>query len=111
MNQVSNVYTDFKRIEELVVRGLWRAIRYARGSCVSFTPKKILEYAEVDEAIPVVLTLVKHVLKQLSDKGYMEVDDSRSIVRFKICRESALWDVFKNREINEAISFVDSIIE
>jgi hypothetical protein len=56
--------------------------------------------------------LVKHVLKQLSDKGYMEIDNTRSVVRFRICRESGLWDVIrKNDDVNEVLNFVESVIE
>ncbi|WP_243665762.1 hypothetical protein [Vulcanisaeta sp. JCM 16159] len=62
---------------------------------MSFTPKKILEYAEFNDAIPVVLTLVKHVLKQLSDSGYLQVDSSRSIIRYRLCRDSKLWGLIK----------------
>jgi hypothetical protein len=92
---ITELYSDFKRVEELVARGLWAAVKYARGTCVSFTLKKVLEYAEFSETTPVLLTLVKHILRQLNDGGYVEVDDSRSIVRYRLCRDSRLWDLIK----------------
>nr|KJR71281.1 MAG: hypothetical protein TU36_08825 [Vulcanisaeta sp. AZ3] len=112
MTQITNIYADFRKIEELVSRGLWVAVKYARGTCVSFTPKKILEYAEFNEAIPVVLTLVKHVLKQLNDKGYLQVDSSRSIIRYKLCRDSKLWEIVKQSAGPEDIlKFIEETIE
>ena len=93
---------------------MWVAIKYARGSCVSFTPKKILEYANADNAvtIPVVLTLVKHVLRRLSDIGLLEVDESRSIVRYRVCKNSRLWEVAKSSETPDGMfEIVRSVID
>ncbi|KUO79482.1 hypothetical protein B7L70_10535 [Vulcanisaeta sp. EB80] len=112
MTQITNIYADFKKIEELVARGLWVAVKYARGTCVSFTPKKVLEYAEFNEAIPVVLTLVKHILKQLNDEGYLQMDSSRSIVRYRLCRDSRLWDLIKQSGGPEdVLKFIEEVIE
>ena len=114
MTQLTNIYADFKNIEEIVAKGLWAAIKYARGSCVSFTPKKILEYANADSGvtIPVVLTLVKHVLKRLSDMGLLEVDDSRSIVRYRVCKNSRLWEVAKSSNSPDSMfEIVKSVID
>ncbi len=114
MTQITNIYADFKKIEELVARGgLWVAVKYARGgSCVSFTPKKILEYAEFNDTIPVVLTLVKHVLKQLSDEGYLQVDNSRSIVRYQLCNKSKLWDLIKQSSGPEdVLKFLEEVTQ
>ena len=112
MTQITNIYADFKKIEELVARGLWVAVKYAKGTCVSFTPKKVLEYAEFNDAIPVVLTLVKHILKQLNDKGYLQVDNSRSIVRYRLCRDSPLWGLIKQSGGPEdVLNFIEKVIE
>ncbi|GAB6943502.1 hypothetical protein JCM14467A_02840 [Vulcanisaeta sp. JCM 14467] len=112
MTQITNIYADFKKIEELVARGLWVAVKYARGTCVSFTPKKVLEYAEFNEAIPVVLTLVKHVLKQLSDLGYLQVDSSRSVVRYRLCKDSKLWGLIKQSSGPEdVLKFLEEVTQ
>ncbi|WP_069807691.1 hypothetical protein [Vulcanisaeta thermophila] len=112
MTQITNIYADFRKIEELVARGLWVAVKFARGSCVSFTPKRVLEYAEFNDVIPVVLTLVKHILKQLSDEGYLQVDSSRSITRYRLCRDSKLWDLIKRSEGPEDVfKFLESVIQ
>ena len=47
MSTKTELYKNFQLIEKAVAEGLWTAVKYARGSCVSFTPKKVLEYANV----------------------------------------------------------------
>lgn len=111
-NQLTNLYTDFKKIEVLVAEGLWNAIKYARGSCVSFTPKKILEYANVDEALPVVLTLVKHILEELVKKNLIEKDSTRSITRYRVCKTSELWRICKEADnLEKIIQLMETTIE
>ncbi len=113
MTQITNVYTDFRRIEELVARGLWVAVKNAKGSCVSFTPKKVLELAEFGEdATPVMLTLVKHVLTRLYEHGLLTIDDSRSVKRFRLCRDSSLWEVIKkSSEPKDVFKFITQFVE
>lgn len=105
-------YANFDKITSIVAEGIWNAIKYARGTCVSFTPKKVLEYANIKDTLPVVLTLVKHVLEELVKKGLIEKDTSRSITRYRICKTSELWSLCKETENSEKLlKLLKTIIE
>jgi hypothetical protein len=94
---VKDIYKDFKNVLDVVSRGLWAGIKNAKGSCVSFTTRKVLKYAECDFlATPVILTLVRHVLIQLKEKGYLWIDESRGIRKYIVCKDSTLWHMAKN---------------
>jgi len=102
--KITDVYKDFKNVLDVVSRGLWAMVKYAKGACVSFTTKKVLEYAECDFlATPVVLTLVRHTLLQLHEKGYLQIDESRSTRKYIVCKDSTLWHVAKNGDGPEDI--------
>jgi len=95
--KITVMYKDFKNVIEITARGLWAGIKYAKGACVSFTTRKVLEYAECGFlATPVVLTLVRHVLMQLKEKGYLWIDESRGVRKYVVCRDSLLWNIAKN---------------
>ncbi len=95
--------TDFREIERWVSEALYRAINGAMGSCVSFTPKRLLDYVDRSDVIPVVLTLVKHILEELHKHGLIEKDQSRSIVRYRVCRDSPLWSLAKGGQSSDNI--------
>ncbi len=90
MNHRFNL-ADFHTVLRTVYMGMEKIVKDARGSCVSFTPRKVLEFGGVDTTIPVALTLVKHVLEKLVDAGYLDRDDSRAKVRYVLCKNSQLW--------------------
>ena len=97
--KITDVYKDFRGILDVVSRGLWAGIKYAKGNCISFTTRKVLAYAECEFlATPVVLSLVRHVLMQLKEKGYLQIDESRKTRKYVVCKGSLLWDVAKNGE-------------
>lgn len=84
---------DFKEVIKTVAAGLHKIVSEARGNCVSFTPRRVLEFAGIDTTAPIALTLVKHVLEGLAQRGLVVKDDSRSRIRYVICRgRSPLWE-------------------
>ncbi len=117
-------YSNFDEVLKTVAVGLWNAIRLARGTCISFTPKKILEYANVANALPVVLTLVKHVLEELARRNLIVKDTSRTVVRYKVCKfvcrddeckdyvENELWALCKeSQDHDRLLKLVRAIVE
>jgi hypothetical protein len=111
--KITNVYKDFRNILNVVSRGLWAGIKYAKGNCTSFTTRKVLEYAESEFlATPVVLTLVRHILLQLEEKGYLQIDESRSVRKYVVCKGSTLWRVAKNGDGPEDVfAFIEKEVE
>jgi len=111
--KITNVYKDFRNILDVVSRGLWAGIKYAKGNCTSFTTRKVLAYAESEFlATPVVLTLVRHVLMQLKEKGYLQIDESRSVRKYVVCKGSTLWHVAKNGDGPEDVfAFIEKEVE
>ncbi|MEZ0318459.1 MAG: hypothetical protein ABWK05_00490 [Pyrobaculum sp.] len=83
--------SDFKSVLKTVYQGMLKIVGEARGSCVSFTPRRVLEFGGVDTTAPVALTLVKHVLEKLVEAGLMQRDDSRARTRYVLCKNSPLW--------------------
>ena len=109
---ITPLHRDFKAVMKITALGLWVAIKLAKGNCVSFTSKKVLEYAEINNAIPVVLTLVRHILMQLHDKGYLQVDNSRSVRKYVVCRDSPLWGLIKQSGGPEdVLNFLEKVVE
>ncbi|MEZ0248199.1 MAG: DNA-binding protein [Thermoproteus sp.] len=104
--------TDFKEVTRTVATGLYKIVSEARGNCVSFTPRRVLEFAGIDTTAPIALTLVKHILEGLTARGLVVKDDSRSKVRYIICRgRSQLWEPLKNGAIEEVTDIIYNSVE
>ncbi|MEM0370590.1 MAG: hypothetical protein QXK71_04960 [Pyrobaculum sp.] len=83
--------SDFRSVLKTVYAGMSKIVGEARGSCVSFTPRKVLEFGGVDTTAPVALTLVKHILEKLVEANLLQRDDSRARTRYILCKNSPLW--------------------
>lgn len=104
--------TDFKSVTRTIAMGLYKIVSEARGNCVSFTPRRVLEFAGIDTTAPIALTLVKHVLEGLATKGLALKDDTRSKVRYIVCRDrSPLWDLLKRSDVDAAADLIYSAVE
>ncbi|KUO84175.1 MAG: hypothetical protein AT709_02285 [Caldivirga sp. MG_3] len=104
--------SDFREIEKWVSEALYRSINRAMGTCVSFTPKTLLEYINRENVIPVVLTLVKHILEELYKHGLIEKDQSRSIIRYRVCSNSPLWTLAKDsQDPSKILTLLMTIVE
>ncbi len=112
-------YEKFSAIVEEVALGIWKAIKDARGSCVSFTPRRIVEYAgEKGNIKPIKLTLVKYILEELAKKGILEKADKH----YRICRyigdpsneetKNPLWELCKSVDTPEkVINLLKQLVE
>lgn len=87
--------SDFKSVLKVVYQGMQKMVSEARGSCVSFTPRRVLMSGGVDTTKPVVLTLVRYVLERLVGVGMLQRDDTRARVRYVLCKNSLLWQRIK----------------
>ncbi|MCI4464630.1 MAG: DNA-binding protein [Thermoproteus sp.] len=104
--------TDFKEVTRTVALGLHKIVSEARGNCVSFTPRRVLEFAGIDTTAPIALTLVKHVLEGLTAKGLITRDDSRSKIRYIVCRDrSPLWASLKSGDIDGVTDLIYRSVE
>ena len=107
--------TNFNLIKDTVARGLFIAVKYAKGSCVYLTPSKVLRYAESPESSnPVVRHLVRYVMDELVEYGYMDFMYRTSKREFIYCvhRNSPLWALIKQSDGPEDIlSFLEKVVE
>ncbi len=120
--QRTTSYANFSQVLAQVATGLWKAIKEARGNCVSFTPKKILQYAGADEDVkPIKLTLVRYILDELVKKDVLYKDDKRyKICKYivtsdgKICTDekNPLWELCKAADSpDEVIKVLSQLVE
>ena len=85
----------YDELEKLIISGLHRIIARARGSCVTFTPKRVALEAGV-EAKPITLTLVRDILEGLEEKGLVELyKNGCHGYKYIVTRESPLWQEAK----------------
>ncbi len=117
--KASTSYSNFNIVLEEVATGIWKAVKEARGNCVSFTPKKVLEYAGVTEDVkPIMLTLVRYILDELVKKDLLQRDEKR----YRICRyniyedgsmsENPLWELCKSSDTPDSvIKLLRSLVE
>ncbi|ABL88370.1 conserved hypothetical protein [Pyrobaculum islandicum DSM 4184] len=99
MNHRFNL-SDFKTVLRTVYTGMRKIVGEARGSCVSFTPRKVLEFGGIDTTAPVALTLVKHILEKLVESGLMQRDDTRARTRYVLCKNSPLWQKLRDEDVD-----------
>ena len=112
-------YSNFNAVLKEVATGIWKAVKEARGNCVSFTPKKVLEYAGVNEDVkPIMLTLVRYILDELVKKNLLQKDEKRyRVCRYNICEdgsmtENQLWTLCKSSDTPDSvIKLIRSIVE
>ncbi len=122
MSSHTSSYEKFSLIVEEVAIGIWKAIREAKGNCVSFTPRRLVEYAgEKNNVKPIKLTLIKYVLDELVKKGVLQKCDNN---RYRICKyvvcedekisedlKNPLWELCKTSNPEEVIKILKQIVE
>ena len=105
-------YADVRNVINLIARGMWVLIHYTRGSCVEFTQKRLMENAGCNDPLPVLMTIVKDIMNKLVEKKLLTIDDSRSIKRYTVCRDSQLWNVIKRAEgPEEVFEYLAKVVE
>jgi len=108
----TSFYADVRNVINLIARGMWVLIHYTRGSCVAFTQKRLMENAGCNDPLPVLMTIVKDIMNKLVEQKLLTIDDSRSIKRYTICKDSTLWNVIKNSGGPEEVyNYLNTVIE
>ena len=97
----SVVRIALEAVSELIIK--------ARGSCVTFTPKRIARLAGLDTK-PVTLSVVKYVLERLRSKGLIDIWDSKRRTRYIVTKESPLWKMIRNRKAKAPLADIALII-
>ncbi len=98
VNRTDVLYRSYDEVKALVVLTIISFIRKTKGSAITFTAKKIAVSAGLP-AQPVILTLVKDVLENLSREGLIDVYSRTSHgVKYMITKSSALWLIAKGEK-------------
>lgn len=98
VNRTDVLYRSYDEVKALVVLTIISFIHKTKGSAITFTAKKIAVSAGLP-AQPVILTLVKDVLENLSREGLIDVYSRTSHgVKYMITKSSALWLIAKGEK-------------
>jgi len=81
-------------IEDVIYRAILEMIANARGSCVTFTCKKVAKRARLDTK-PVTLTVVRYVIDKLLEEGMVEYWSRGRRTKFIVHSTSPLWSIAK----------------
>ncbi|MCD6509011.1 MAG: hypothetical protein J7L11_01275 [Thermoprotei archaeon] len=87
-------------IEDLIYRTILEMIASTRGSCMTFSRKKVARRAGLDTK-PITLTVVKYVIDTLLEKGMVEYWREGRRARYIVHSTSPLWGIAK--ELKEKI--------
>ena len=102
--------TNFNYIKHVTARGLWVLVKYARGTYVYFSPRRIVKSAGVQDT-PMVLHLVRYVLDGLVKNGYIYFMGRRQKYIYYINRDSPLWGLIKQSNGPEdVLSFLEKVV-
>jgi hypothetical protein len=71
-----------------------------------------MKNAGCDKPLPVLMTIVKDIMNKLAEQKLLTIDDSRSIKRYTICKDSTLWNVIKKAEgPEEVFEYLSKVVE
>ena len=108
----ASFHTDFKNVVNLVARGMWVLVHYTYGSCMAFTIKRVVRNAGCNDPLPVLMTIVKDIMDKLVEQKLLTIDDTRSIKRYMVCKDSQLWNVIKKAEgPEEVFEYLAKVVE
>jgi len=105
MRQKNKVpYSSYEELKQSVVRAIIKLISRSRGTCVTFTGKKIALTANLPPQ-PVLLTVIRSILEELRKEGLISRYSGRSHgVRYIVTNNSPLWSLVKKRHYVETKS-------
>jgi len=71
-----------------------------------------MENAGCDDPLPILMTIIKDIMNKLVEQKLLTFDDSRSVKRYVICKDSPLWNVIKKAEgPEEVIEYLRRVVE
>ncbi|RLE82321.1 MAG: hypothetical protein DRJ51_01580 [Thermoprotei archaeon] len=94
-------YRDYEKLRLTVISILVDLIRRSRGTCITFTGKKIAILAGLSPQ-PVLLTVVKSILEELRrERLISRYSRSSHGIKYIITRDSPLWQVVKSGDFEK----------
>jgi hypothetical protein len=58
------------------------------------------------------MTIVKDIMNKLVEQKLLTIDDTRSIKRYMVCKDSRLWNVIKNSGgPEEVFEYLSKVVE
>jgi len=89
--QGSVVYRSYEEIKLMVVSAIVNLIARTKGTCLTFTSKKLAQVAGLPTQ-PVLLTIVRDVLENLRREGLIvRYSKTSHGVKYMITKDSPLW--------------------
>ncbi len=100
----STIYRDYDELKYVVVKTIMMLIKKTKGSVITFTAKKIAMHAGIPTH-PVVLTLIKDVLDNLTHEGYVKKMAKTSHgTKYMVGISSPLWRASKDESFIHMLS-------
>jgi len=100
---------EYHEIERLTLKALTELIRSARGTCVTFSCKKLAKMAKLSTK-PVTLTLVREVLEKLREKGLISIYRATSHgIKYIVTKDSPIWPLLKEDDPLDLKDLLDKI--
>jgi len=88
---------SYEEIEFGVRYALYKLVKGAKGTMITFTPKRIAVLGGLSTK-PVVLSIVRHILEMYREKGWISLyKKTRHGYRYQITRDSPLWERLKKK--------------
>jgi len=85
------VYRDYNEVKLAVITAIMILISKAKGSCVTFTSKKLAVIAGLPTQ-PILLTVIRDVLENLRSEGLIKRYKRTSHgVKYMVTKDSPLW--------------------
>jgi len=88
-------YKSYQDLRDKVTMVLYTLINRAKGTCITFTSKRIAVMAGLPPQ-PVLLTIIKDILDEYKKVGFLDYYSKTSHgTKYIITNESPLWKEFK----------------
>ena len=97
---------------ELVSQGIFEIIRYAKGTCVSIYPLKLLKVLNTSPEYrkPNILSVIKHILEELTKYNIAKKLQRSNKTVYIIDNESPIWTMVKNNDYYALKALITEIV-
>jgi len=84
------------QVREMVTDAICKIIAEARGTCVTFTPKRVAIKANLSTK-PIALAMIRDIIEDLREKGLLDLlKKTNRHYKYIITKDSPLWKKAKN---------------
>jgi len=93
----SVVYRNYNDIKIAVMSAIAELVLRAKGSCVTFTSKKIAQISGLPTQ-PVLLTIIRDILENLQNEGLIiRYSKTSHGIKYMITKDSPLWNLISSK--------------